>query len=206
MKGKKVGVPGLASDPAILLQRVLKVNGIGCVPGNMEVELVVFNDTDLEMALTKGLVDAIISWDPFATAIAKRGIGRIIFNQATDKFTKNEYCCVIAFSPEFLEKHKESAVKFCHAIQKACDYIRKNPGAAAQLQYDTKNCSSNDIALNAKLLDSYKYKGKIADAKSSLKRTVQDLIDLKIIETKLTADQFTNKSFTSLEGVKEPAI
>ncbi len=204
LKGKKIGVPGLASDPAILLQRILKVNGIGSTPGNMEVELVVYNDTDLEMALNKGLVDAIISWDPFATAVAERGNGKILFNQATDNFTKNEYCCVLAFSPEFLEKHRDYAVKFCRAIQKACDYIRENPKEAAKLQYDTKNCSNNDLKLNARLLDSYKYKGRIENARQSLKRNVQDCIDLKIIETKLTADQFTNKYFASLSGVNEP--
>ncbi len=206
LKGKKIGVPGLASDPAVLLQRILKANGIGSTPGNMEVELVVFNDTDLEMALNKGLVDAIISWDPFATAVAARGDGKILFNQATDELTKNEHCCLIAFSSEFLAKHPESALKFCRAIQKACDYIRKHPKEAAKLQLDTNNCSSKDLALNAKLLASYNYDGKIETARLSTKKTVQDCIDLKIINTKLTADEFVNKVFVKLAGLNEPSI
>lgn len=41
LKGKKIGVPGLASSNTIILQRALLSHGIGATPENMEVEFVV---------------------------------------------------------------------------------------------------------------------------------------------------------------------
>lgn len=203
LRGKVIGCPGLAADPTVMLQRTLKANGIDATPDSMDVEFAVYNDTDLEMALTQGLVDCIVSWDPFATAVAGRG-GRIIWNQATDEFTKDEYCCVIALRPGFIEDHPEEATMFARAMQRACDYIRENPLEAAQLQYDTNNCSNNDVELNGRLLDNYEYIGEIKRAKESAVNITRDFIELGIIETKLSPESFVENIFYQLPGINEP--
>lgn len=203
LKGKKVGVPGLGSDPAVLLQRMLKANGISTSADNMEVQMVTYPDSSLEMALDKGQVDAVASWDPVATSIAARGKGKIIFNQATNELTKNEYCCVIALDPAFLKNHPDSAAKFCRAMQKACDYIAKHPKETAQMQIDKKYCSFNDVELNAKLLASYNYSGRIELAKESMRNTTKDLISLGIIKKDINVDDFMKKNFATVPGVNE---
>jgi NitT/TauT family transport system substrate-binding protein len=204
LKGKKVGVPGLGSDPAVLLQRMLKAKGISTSPENMEVQLVVYPDSSLQMALDKGLVDAVVSWDPVATAIAKRGDGKIIFNQATDPLTQNEYCCVVALDPGFLKNHPETAAKFARAMQKACDYVATHPRETAQMQIDKKYCSFTDIDLNTKLLSSYKFAGRIEQARQSMIKTTKDCIELGIIDKNINVDEFINNNFAAVPGVKEP--
>lgn len=204
LKGKKIGVPGLGSDPAVLLQRMLKAKGISTTAEKMEVELVVFPDTALEMALHKGLVDAIASWDPIATAIAERGEGKIIFNQAIDPLTQNEYCCVLALDPDFLKNHPESAAKFLRAMQKACDYVVAHPRESVQMQIVKKYCSFTNEEMNTRLIKSYNYGGRIELARQSMIQTTKDFIELGIIENKINVDEFMNKYFATVPGVREP--
>ncbi|MBD5159052.1 MAG: ABC transporter substrate-binding protein, partial [Ruminococcus sp.] len=50
LKGKKIGVPGMGDSSVVALKRILHDLGIGVSTDNMEIELVVYNLTDLPLA------------------------------------------------------------------------------------------------------------------------------------------------------------
>ena len=64
LKGKRIGVAGLADTGTVIIQRALKHEGIGVTPDNMEVEFVVVDRNSLPQALSSGQVDAIVMTDP----------------------------------------------------------------------------------------------------------------------------------------------
>ncbi len=200
LKGKKIGVPGLGSDPCVMLQRVLKAHNIGASADNMEVQIMAFEDADLQAAMEEGQIDAMISWDPFATQVAEQDGAAMIYQQAKDELTKDEYCCLIGLREEFVKEHPESALAYCKAMQKACDYIAKNPEEAAKLIIDNDLCGCDDVELTTQLLDSYKYEAQTQAAKLSFQTCTQDLMDLKIIDIDQTAEEFTNNAFNTIEG------
>lgn len=202
LKGKTIGVPGsLGSDPAIMLQRALTSAGIGVSADNMEVNLVVYDNADLQGVLEKGTVDAFVSWDPYASIVAKETDNPIIWSQATDEKTKDESCCLVMLRPEFAKEHPEEALKFCQAIAKACDFIAENPKEAAQIQIDKGYVANDDVELNTSLLTSYNFKATVAACKESYISCAQDLIDLGIVETNSTAKELADKAFISLDGL-----
>ena len=67
LKGKKVGVPGLADAATLILKRALAAKGISVDEKNADVEFVVYQRTDLPQALEKGAVDVIALCDPQAS-------------------------------------------------------------------------------------------------------------------------------------------
>ena len=202
LKGKKIGVPGVASSQAIIVQRTLMEYGIGATPENMEVEFITFNASDLQMALENGSVDAISLGDPSASQIAESGVGKLIFNQATDPLYENEYCCAFVFSPEFAEEHADLAAKTLKALQKACMYVDQHPEEAAQIQVD-KAYVAGDPKLNAKLLESYNYRPSIEGGKEALKENILDLQKLGMISNDLEADAVVDKIYIEFEDVDE---
>ena len=200
LKGKTIGVPGLGSDPHVMLQRVLKAHDIGSTADNMEVTVKPFEDANLQAAMENGEIDAMISWDPFATQVAKTTDAVMIYNQGTDELTKDEYCCLVGLRKEFLADHPEAAVKYCKAIQKACEFIKNDPKAAAKLIIDNDLCGCDDVDLVAELLEGYNYEVNIEAGKASFQQCAQDFIDLGIIDISDSAEDFTNNAFATVEG------
>lgn len=201
LKGKKIGVPGLASSQAVIVQRTLLEYGIGATPDNMEVEFVVYNASDLQMALENGYVDAICIADPAASKIVESGVGKLIFDQSSDPLYEDEYCCVLVFSPEFIEKHPEIAKMTLKAIQKACIFVEENPEEAAKLQIE-KNYVAGDVELNSRLLKSYNYNPSIEGAKDSVYKNVVALQKLGLISNDLSPEAVLDKIFYEIEGIE----
>ena len=72
LKGKKIGVPGLADAATVVSKRSLSAAGIGVTDQNMEVEFSVYSRNDLAQALQNGAVDAIALGDPAASIAAEQ--------------------------------------------------------------------------------------------------------------------------------------
>lgn len=195
LKGKTVGIPGsMGSDPAVLLQRLLVANNI---PIN-EVDLQVYTNADLETALLEGHVEAFVSWDPYATAVARKMDERIIYNMAIDDMTKDEFCCVLGLRKEFVEEHPEVAKRFTQAVVKASEWIAENPYEAAKIIYEKGYVPDPDVDLNGELLDSYNYTGKYESAKDSFVKVTKDLMDLEIISINVSAEEFADNVFVNI--------
>lgn len=195
LKGRTVGIPGsMGSDPAILLQRMLVAYGMELHECNLQV----FNNADLATALQEGHIEAFVSWDPYATVVSQYEGNHLIFDQAKDEMTKDEYCCVFGLRAGFVDEHPEVAKKYVQAMGMACDFIAENPEEAAKICYEAGYIADADYAFNGTLLDAYRYATNFADAKASFARVTQDLIDLEIISINKTAEELTNEVFINV--------
>lgn len=195
LKGRKVGIPdGLGSSPAVLLQRMLVAYGIEI----SEVDLQVFSNEDLQTALQEGHIEAFISWDPYASIVSEIEGNHLIFDQANDPMTKDEYCCLFGLRPQFVEEHPEIAKKVVQAYTMACDFIAENPEEAAKLCYEKGYIADEDYVFNGKLLDSYRYATNYADTKESFIDVTKDLLDLEIITLDKTAEELADEMFQNV--------
>lgn len=199
LKGRTVGIPsGLGSDPAILLQRMLVAYGIDLT----EVNLQVYTNADLATALQEGYVEAFVSWDPYATIVSQYEGNHLIFDQAKDPMTADEYCCLFGFRPEFVDEHPEIAKKCVQAFTMACEFIAENPVEAAKIIYDEGFIADPDYEFNGKLLESYRYATDFAATKASFVDVANDLVDLGIITLTVDSQTLADQVFVNIGEIE----
>ncbi len=202
LKGKKIGVPGLADSAVVALKRKLFDLGIGVSTTNMEIELIPYNMTDLPLALENKAVDAIALHDPVATAAEQEyGFKKILDLTEDEKFAK-EYCCQIYVSNKVAKRYPKAAAAYTRALLKAAAFVQADPGAAAKLQIDHKQCSG-DLQVNTKLLQSYNYTPSVSLAKKTFRDASDELIRIGDLKEGRNLDEFTNDHFITLDGVPE---
>ncbi len=205
LKGKKIGVPGVSDSSVIALKRKLFDLGIGVSTTNMEVELVVYNTTDLPLALENGAVDAIALHDPVATSAEEEyGFTKILDLTEDEKFA-SEYCCQIFVSSDTAQNHQEAAAAYTRAILKASAYVQAEPESAAKLQIDNLQCSG-DLETNTKLLASYNYTPSVSLAQQTFRDASDELIRIGDLTEGRDLDEFTEEHFKVLEGVPDSYI
>lgn len=198
LKGKNVGIPsGLGSDPAILLQRMLVAYGVELTDVNLQV----YTNADLATALQEGYIEAFVSWDPYATIVSQYEGNHLIFDQAKDPMTADEYCCLFGFSNELMA-HPATAKKVVEALTMACDYIAENPVEAAKICYEEGYIVDEDYEFNGVLLDSYRYSTNFADTKASFADVAKDLSDLGIISIKVTPEELADQVFVNVGEIE----
>ena len=151
LKGKKIGVPGLAGAEALIAKRALYLNGIKVDPKDAEVEFVVFSRNDLGQALQNGVIDAISVGDPAAAQMIEEYNGVVIVDTALSPEFHDEYCCGAFIAKLLAQKHPEIAAAFTRAILKASNWVANHPEEAAKLQLDKKYVSGN-LELNTRIL------------------------------------------------------
>ncbi|WP_052339854.1 ABC transporter substrate-binding protein [Gorillibacterium massiliense] len=202
LKGKRIGVPGLASSPAMLAQRALARAGVGVTEKKMEVEFVNYAAADLPLALKNGAVDAIAHSDPQAIIAEKDQNLKELLNTATDPYFKNEYCCVAYLRRDIIKEHPDVAAAFARAVQKGAHWVEEHPEEAAKLQVDTK-WVPGDPVLNGQVLASYDFRPSGSGAKEALKLTAEDLKQLGLLKASTNIDELVERSYIHLPGVED---
>lgn len=201
LKGKKIGVPGMSDSSVVALKRKLADLGIGVSTTNMEIELVVYNMTDLPLALANGAVDAIAVHDPVASSAEKEyGFTKILDLTEDEKF-KNEYCCASYITSSITKEHPEAAA-YTRALLKASAYVQQNPEEAARLQIENEQCSG-DLAENTKLLSSYNYQPSVSAMEETFKNACTDLLEIGDLQEGRNIDDFTADHIAKFEDVPE---
>lgn len=205
LKGKKIGVPGMSDSSVIALKRKLFDLGIGVSTTNMEIELVVYNLTDLPLALENGAVDAIALHDPVATsAETEYGFTKILDLTEDEKFA-DEYCCQIYVSTDAVKNQSDAAAAYTRALLKAAAYVQAEPEEAAKLQIENNQCSG-ELEVNAALLDSYNYTPSVSLAKQTFRDASDELIRIGDLTEGRDLDEFTAEHFAEFEDVPESYI
>jgi NitT/TauT family transport system substrate-binding protein len=202
LKGRKIGTPGLASPPNIILQRYLENEGIKSVGAASEVEWVVLPGPELNMALERGLVDAIATGDIPGHIAEDAGTGRIIVDTSVDDFTKDEFCCVVAASSDAALNHPEALAKVCRAIQRAALYTEEHPEEVAKLSLE-QHYVAGEEALNARLLRTYNYDASVSAVHVAIERNARDLQALGLIDASVDIKKLTEDTFIALPGVPD---
>jgi NitT/TauT family transport system substrate-binding protein len=202
LKGKRIGTTGMASSGTVITQRYLAELGIGVSTDNLEVEWVIYQQSDLPLALERGQVDAIALGDPTAYLTELESGARVIINQATDDYLKDEFCCVVVASTTFIQNNPKAAAKFVRAIQKAAAYVQENPDETARILSEGKYVAG-DPEINAAILKTYNFKASVSEARVAISRNTRDLQKIGLVDKDVDGDRLTSQVFVALDGVPD---
>jgi NitT/TauT family transport system substrate-binding protein len=200
LKGKTIGIASFTASPYIYTQRVLADNGIGVVPGNLEVNFVVYATADLPNALAQGQVDAIALNDPTATIAANDYGYKVLLDSATDIPYKDQYCCSAYVRENIASDYPDIALKYTRAMQKASAWVAENQDEIAQIQSD-KAYVAGDPKVNAEVLKTFQFLPSYEGAVEIFRSTSKQLQEFGIIDADIDTDALTDNSFIYLEGI-----
>lgn len=202
LKGKKIGVSGLAGAETIVTKRVLANEGISFDETNPEAEFVVFNKNDLGQALENGAIDVIAMSDPIVSQFVDQYDLNVLVDTATSDEFSSEYCCASFVSNKLAEEHPDIAAAFTRAVLKASVYVNEHPEEAAQIQLD-KNYVTGDLDFNTNLLKSYNYIPSVQGGYDAIQLSVEQLSQIGILKEGTDAKQFTDNVYVFYDDVPD---
>lgn len=135
--GKKVSVPFWYSIHNVVLQHLLRENGLKVVtkPGGElkanEVALSIMAPADMGPALANGAIAGFIVAEPFNAAAETNGIGRVL--RFTGDVWRDHACCVLTMHERDLQGRPEWSQKVVNAIVNAQHWLRDHRPEGAQL-------------------------------------------------------------------------
>ena len=202
LKGKKIGVPGLADAATVVSKRSLSAAGIGVTEQNMEVEFSVYSRNDLPQALENGAVDAIALGDPTAS-IAEEQYGlTALIDTATDPKYKDEYCCNAFVTSKLAAENQKAAAAFTRAVQKASQWVQENPDETAKIIVD-KQYVSGDVDFCAQILKTYNYKPSVQGGYDALKLNAEELSKIGVLKEGTDAQKFADNAYIFFDDVPD---
>ena len=205
LKGKKVGTGGLGAAGTIITRRSLYHAGLNASLDSSDVEFVVYSESELDKALQKGALDAIVLGDPKAS-IAERDYNlKTIIDTAKDDEYKNEYCCISFVTGDVAKNHPEVAEKFTRAIMKASQWVENNKEETAKIQVE-KNWVAGNAQFNAQVLSTYNYKPALEGGYEALKTTVPDLQAIGLISPDRNSSEFIENAVLNFDGLTDADI
>ncbi len=205
LKGKKIGVPGMSDSSVVALKRILHGLGIGVSGKNMEIELVVYNLTDLPLALENGAVDAVALHDPVASSAESEYGFKKIFDLTEDGQFANEYCCAVFVTTEAAAEHPDAAAAYTRALMKASAYVQAEPENSVKLQIDNNQCSG-ELENNANLLASYNYQPSVSAMEETFRNACTDLLEIGDLKEGRDIDQFTSEHVVKFDDVPDSYV
>lgn len=185
-----------------MLKRALYSAGVNVTPDNLEVNFVVYSNSDLAMALDSGAVDAICLVDPAATVAANSYGYQIILDTATDPAYADEYCCATFVTREVAEKYPEVAAKYTRAVMKASAWVDANPQETAQFLIEKEYLSGN-AEVFGNILASYEFTPSVQGGYEAVANNVKEFVQIGLLKESTDVDAFIEKSFVFLDGVEE---
>ena len=202
LRGKRIGVSGLAGAETIVAKRVLAAEGISFDEENPEVEFVVFSKNDLGQALENGAIDVIAIGDPTAAQFVEQYDLNTLVDTATSEQFAAEYCCASFVSTKFAEEHPDIVAAFTRAVLKASVYVEEHPEETAQIQLD-KDYVTGDVDFNAELLKSYNYIPSVQGGYDAIKLSVEQLTDIGILKEGTDAQKFVDNVYVFYDDVPD---
>lgn len=202
LKGKNIGVPGLADAGTLITKRSLNAEGIDISDGSSEVTFTVFSRNDLAQALQNKAVDAIVLGDPQA-AVAQDQYGlTALIDTATDPTYKDEYCCNAFVTSKLAEENPEAAAAFTRAVQKASQWVQENPDETAKIITE-KEYVSGDMDFCAQILKTYNYKPSVQGGYDALKQNAEELTEIGILKEGTDATKFADNACIFFDDVPD---
>ena len=202
LKGKNIGVPGLADAGTLITKRSLNAEGIDISDGSSEVTFTVFSRNDLAQALQNKAVDAIVLGDPQA-AVAQDQYGlTALIDTATDPTYKDEYCCNAFVTSKLAEENPEAAAAFTRAVQKGAQWVEEHPEETAKIIVD-KKYTAGDADLLAAILETYNYKPSVQGGYDALKLGAEQLTEIGILKEGTDATKFADNAYIFFDDVPD---
>lgn len=137
LAGTQVAIPGWWSIHNMLLQRVLRANGLTPVartaPSRADgtVELVVMGPADMIPAIATGSISAFTVADPFNAGAVARGVGS--HHMLLDEVWRDHACCVTVVHEDLIDNRPDTVQALVDSAVAAQLGIRSDREAAAAL-------------------------------------------------------------------------
>ena len=202
LRGKKIGVLNLTDSSVINLKRKLGDFGIKVALADSEVEFIQYEMSALGLALANKQVDAVAFHEPMASKVQKEFGFKEILNTGTDEKFKDEYCCQIFVTEDFLEKNPEGVKAFIRAIQKASAYVQAVPEEAARIQLEN-NFTTGTVEGNVEILKTLNYTSSYEKGKSTFVNAVHELKELGVLKPTTDEAAFIQRGYVNLDGIPE---
>ena len=202
LRGKTIGVPGLADSAVMNLKRKLLDVGIGVTAANNEVEFIAYASADLAIALNNGAVDVIGAHDPVATkGELAYGFRKILDTGTDEKFVK-EYCCQQFVTHKLLKENPEGAAAITRALQKAAACVEAEPRVVAQLQIEN-DLVAGDLDFNTALLDEINYQPSRSLGKKTFDSAARQLQQAGVLKAETDIEKLIEQGYIELFGVPD---
>jgi NitT/TauT family transport system substrate-binding protein len=146
LKGKKVGVYQVTSQPHILV--ALMAAYVGLDP-HRDIEWVENAEEPTMQLFIDGKVDAFLGIPPEPQELRARKIGHTILASATDRPWSQYFCCLLTTSADYAAKHPVATKRVMRAILKSIDLCVSEPGRIAKKMIDRKFANNYDYTLQA---------------------------------------------------------
>jgi len=127
LKGKRVATPGAATIQNMLLTYALKEANVN----SDDVSISSMKVAQMSDALKSGQIDAMITWEPYASLAVANGYGKLVENSS--EILSGHPCCVVVATDNFIEKHPDELKKVLDIHENATKFIDENPKEAADL-------------------------------------------------------------------------
>jgi NitT/TauT family transport system substrate-binding protein len=137
LNGKRIGVP-LQTIGEFHLGRTLELNGINLD----QVTLVDVRSTDSEKALVNQEVDAVVTWEPFVTAI-NQNLAQGVFALPIQSI-QPAYWNLVS-TPEWISSHAEIIKRLVKSLTQAENYVGSHESEARNILQKRMNCSDTEI-------------------------------------------------------------
>lgn len=133
--GKTVAIPYWYSIHNVVLQRLLRENGLKPIasgtPAADEVALALMSPADMVPALAAGQIAGYIVAEPFNAAAEINGIGKVL--RFTGDVWRDHACCLVFMHEDHLANRPKWSQKVVNAMVKAQLWTRDNRAETAQL-------------------------------------------------------------------------
>ncbi len=154
IRGARIGITAPGSSSDFFVRYYLERHGI---PESAVSLVGVGSGAAAVAALQQGKVDLLVNYDPAATLIQERGIGRILIDARSDAGAREVYggiypTSVLYAQQSFIDAHPETIRKIVRAQQRALAFIAEN-GADAIVDALPDSYVSGDRATYAKAVE-----------------------------------------------------
>lgn len=205
LKGKRAGVLNLTDSSVINLKRKLGDFGIKVSLSDSEVEFIQYDMSAMGIALQDNQVDLIALHEPMATKVQKEFGFKQIMDTGTDEKFKDEYCCQIFVTEDFLKDNPEGVKAFVRAIQKASAFVQAVPEEAARIQLEN-NFTTGTVEGNVEILKTLNYTSSYEKGKETFVNAVHELKELGILKPSTDVEAFIKRGYVDLQGIPEGYI
>jgi len=196
LKGKSIGVSRNS-----YLEYILSVALAG---ENVSINDVTIIDMPSEKsveALSKGMIDAVIAWGPFAEKIIKNRIGHKIFDTSeVSGISPNGY----TFHQSFIEKRPGDVQAFVNVWYKTVNLIKENPQEAFGIIADIYDKTTDEVqsyAQGEKLLDlrenlaAFSFGSGFTSLHGTVRRINNFMIEKGTVKEQLDSTKFIDSRF-----------
>lgn len=198
LKGKVIGNNAMGDGPMVFAMRALAKAGLD--PKN-DVQWRSYPVTELEGALARGEVAAIVLSDPVAQMSIEKGQTRKLLSTAQDAPYKDEYCCVTAISGKLVRNDPATAAAVTRASMKGAQWVAAHKEEAARMMVE-KGYVPGDPALIAKMLNNYNYIPSVDGGEKAVDLAISEMQAIGVLDPGTDIVALKKRAFTRLPGLE----